>query len=82
MLNIDYKKSFLKAISKIKNQADKTRVKKQIEKVIEFPNIGKPMKYGRKGTRELYISSYRLAYSFSLSENKITFLDIYHKDEQ
>jgi mRNA-degrading endonuclease RelE of RelBE toxin-antitoxin system len=82
MLEVDYKKGFLKAISKIRNQADKIRIKKQIEKILEFPNTGKPMKYGRKGTREVYVSPYRLAYSYNLTENKIIFLDIYHKDEQ
>ena len=82
MLNIDYKKGFLKIISKTKNQSDKAKIKKQIEKILENPEIGKPMMYGRKGTREVYVTPYRLAYSYNPSENKIIFLDIYHKDEQ
>ncbi|MEK6876672.1 MAG: type II toxin-antitoxin system RelE/ParE family toxin [Nanoarchaeota archaeon] len=82
MLGIDYKKGFLKIISKTENQADKEKIKKQIEKILENPEIGKPMMYGRKGTREVYVASYRLAYSYNPSENKIIFLDIYHKDEQ
>ena len=43
---------------------------------------GKPMKYNRKNTRELYISPYRIAYAYISSENKLIFLDLYHKDEQ
>lgn len=82
MLSIDYKKDFLKIISKTKNQADKEKIKKLIEKILENPEIGKPMRYGRKGTREVYVAPYRLAYSYNRSENKIIFLDIYHKDEQ
>ena len=82
MLNIDYKKDFLKVISKIKNESNKIKIKKQVEKIIENPEIGKPMRYGRKGTREVYVIPYRLAYSYSSSENKIIFLDIYHKDKQ
>ncbi len=82
MLNVDYEKSFLKAISKTKNHADKEKIKKQIEKILENPEIGKPMMYGRKGTREVYVAPYRLAYCYVPSENKIIFLDIYHKDEQ
>ena len=82
MLEIDYKKDFLKVISKIKNQADKSKIKKQVEKILENHKIGKPMRYGRRGTREVYVASYRLAYSYNSSENKIIFLDIYHKDEQ
>jgi len=82
MLEIDYKKGFLKVISKIKNHADKSKIKKQVEKILDNPDIGKPMMYGRKGTREVYAAPYRLAYSYNPSENKIIFLDIYHKDEQ
>jgi len=80
MLDIDYKKDFLKIISKIKNGTNK--IKKQVEKILETPEIGKPMKYGRKGTREVYIALYRLAYAYMPSENKLIFLKIYHKDEQ
>jgi mRNA-degrading endonuclease RelE of RelBE toxin-antitoxin system len=80
MLEIDYDDDFLKFVSKIKNNLLKEKVKKQIEKIIENPEIGKPMRYLRKDTREVYISPYRLAYSFS--KNKIIFLKIYHKDEQ
>ncbi|MBU1005918.1 MAG: type II toxin-antitoxin system RelE/ParE family toxin [Nanoarchaeota archaeon] len=82
MLNIDYNDDFLKIISKIKNLDIKAKIKKHIEKIIENPEIGKPMGYGRKGTREVYVSPYRLAYSYNLSDNKIIFLDVYHKDEQ
>ena len=46
------------------------------------PEVGKPMKYVRKGTREVYIGSFRLSYAYINEENKIIFLDLYHKDEQ
>jgi len=82
MLNVDYRKGFLKIISKIKNHADKVKIKKQVEKILENPKIGKPMMHGRKGTREVYVAPYRLAYYYNSSENKIILLDIYHKDEQ
>ena len=82
MLNIEYNKDFLKKISKIKYASFKEKIKKQVEKIIENPETGKPMRYNRKGTREVYISPYRLAYAYLSSENKIIFLGIYHKDEQ
>jgi len=82
MLVIEYKKDFLKKVSKIKNRDFKEKIKKQIEKIIETPEIGKPMRYTRKGTRELYIQPYRLAYAYIKSEDKIVFLELYHKDEQ
>lgn len=77
---VEYKQDFIKKINKIKNKAEKERVKKQLEKIVENPSIGKPMRYGRKGTREVYISPYRLAYYYT--KNKIIFLEVYHKDKQ
>ena len=82
MLDISYEPNFLKFIEKIKDSTTKERVKKQIAKVIQNPEIGKPMKYDRKGTRELYVSPYRLSYVYIQNKNKIVFLDLYHKDEQ
>ncbi|MFH1682629.1 MAG: type II toxin-antitoxin system RelE/ParE family toxin [Candidatus Woesearchaeota archaeon] len=82
MLSIEYDSKFLSIIKKIKNQADKEKVKKHIKKIIETPEIGKPMKFARKGTREVYISPYRLSYVYIKEEDKLIFLDLYHKDEQ
>jgi mRNA-degrading endonuclease RelE of RelBE toxin-antitoxin system len=82
MLTIEYKDDFLKRITKIKDSIIKEQIKKHITKIIERPEIGKPMRYTRKGTRESYIGSYRLAYAYLKNENKLIFLDFYHKDEQ
>jgi mRNA-degrading endonuclease RelE of RelBE toxin-antitoxin system len=82
MLIIDYKDDFLRKIAKIKDQNFKERVKKQIEKILENPDVGKPMRYARKGTREVYVNPYRLSYAYLQSENKVVFLTLYHKDEQ
>jgi len=82
MLKIERSSQFLSIICKIKNKADQDRIKKQIRKIIENPGIGKPMRYARKGTREIYIGSFRLSYAYLQEENKLIFLDIYHKDEQ
>jgi mRNA-degrading endonuclease RelE of RelBE toxin-antitoxin system len=79
---IDHKPDFLKRISKIRDNLVKDKIRKLIEKIIENPEIGKPMKYSRKGTREVYIPPFRLAYAYIPSEQKILFLKIYHKDEQ
>ena len=79
---IEHRENFLKKISKIKHQALKEQIKKQVEKIIENPEIGKPMRYSRKGTRELYVNPYRLAYAYYQREEKIVFIDLYHKDEQ
>ena len=82
MLNIEQKPVFLKKISKIKDNLFKERVKKQIAKIIENPEIGKPMRYSRKGSREVYISPFRLTYKYYPQENKVLFADFYYKDKQ
>ena len=82
MLTIEYSDNVLKTINKIKDRLIKEQIKKQIKKMLENPEIGKPMRYARKGTRELYIGPFRLAYSYLKKEQKIILLDLYHKDEQ
>jgi mRNA-degrading endonuclease RelE of RelBE toxin-antitoxin system len=82
LLSIEYRQDFLKRIARIGDPVTKERVKRQIEKVVADPEIGKPMRYARKGTREVRITPYRLAYAYLRSEQRIIFLDLYHKDEQ
>jgi len=82
MLDVDHDPKFLKKIKKIKNNALKEKIKKQVAKIIEFPEIGKPMRYSRKDTRELYVHPFRISYAYLKDKNKIVFFDLYHKDEQ
>ena len=81
-LNIDYTPSFKKQFSKIKDVLFKKKLIKLVEKIIDNPLIGKPMRNLRKGTRELYLKPYRLAYQFKEKELLILFIEIYHKDKQ
>ena len=64
------------------NKSYLERVEKLIIKIIQNPEIGKPMRYARKGTREVYIGSFRLSYAYDQNTDTLTFLDIYHKDKQ
>ena len=82
MVNVGCHLQFSKIFEKIKDNIIREKIKKQIEKIIVNPDIGKPMMYNRKGTREVYVSPYRLSYMYSKEENKIILLDLYHKDEQ
>ena len=79
---IRHSKDFLKVVARIKHNGIKMQVQKQVEKIIEDPFIGKPMQHDRKGTRELYVGSYRIAYSYFKEEGVLMFLAIYHKDKQ
>lgn len=82
MVTIEFDPLFQKQVSKIKDALLKEKVKKQIAKIINEPEIGKPMRFSRKGTREVYVAPYRLSYLYSKEEDKIILLELYHKDEQ
>lgn len=58
------------------------RVEKLIIKILQNPEIGKPMRFGRKGTREVYLSPFRLSYSYDEAEDVLYLLEVYHKKEQ
>ena len=79
-MSVEYDETFVKRIARIKDAKTKERVKKQIRRIVETPEIGKPMRYARKGTREGYIAPYRLAYAYE--DDTIVFLELYHKDDQ
>ncbi|MEK6863458.1 MAG: type II toxin-antitoxin system RelE/ParE family toxin [Nanoarchaeota archaeon] len=80
MVTAEFDLSFQKAFSKIKDPVMKEKIIKQIAKLKDNPELGKPMRYTRKGTRELYISPFRLSYIYT--KDKIVILDLYHKNEQ
>jgi mRNA-degrading endonuclease RelE of RelBE toxin-antitoxin system len=82
MVNVDYDNKFKELLSKVKDKLFQTKIEKQIKKIVNDPEIGKPMRNVRKGTREVYIKPYRLSYAYLKNENLIIFLDIYHKDKQ
>lgn len=72
---------FIRKLAKL-DKSYINRVENLVIKIIQNPEIGKPMRYGRKGTRELYLASSRIAYLYDREKNILYFLDIYHKDEQ
>ncbi len=73
---------FEEVLFKIKDNLFQIKVKKQIKKIINNPEIGKPMRHNRKGTREVYIKPFRLSYAYLKNENLIIFLNLYHKKRQ
>ena len=68
-------------LSPVRN-IESTSIKNKISKIIENPEIGKPMRNVRKGTREVYVGHYRLSYEYYKEKDLIEFLEFYHKDEQ
>lgn len=82
MVEISFDKKFTQIFSKIRDNLLKAKIKKQVKKISENPEVGKLMKHSRKGTRELYIKPSRLSYYYDLSKNLIYILDFYHKKNQ
>ena len=80
MVDIIFDDEFKRNFKRIRDSSTKERIIKQISKIKISPEIGKPMRYCRKGTRELYISPFRLSYKI---EGEIVYiLALYHKDLQ
>ncbi len=82
MVKIEFTKEFREILSKIKDNSFKIKIQKQIKKISENPEIGKPMRNVRKGTREVYVKPFRLSYSYNKNEDVIYLLDFYHKKNQ
>ncbi len=82
MVNVIFDKKFKEIFSKIKDNLIKSKIIKQIEKIKTNPEIGKPMRNVRKGTRELYVQPFRLSYEYFKDKDLVYILDFYHKDEQ
>lgn len=82
MVNILFDQNFKRLFSKIKDPLLKKRILNQISKIKENPDVGKPIRFARKDTRELYIPPYRLSYAHIKEEEKIVILTLYHKDKQ
>jgi len=78
---VDRDPHFEKLFSKL-GVNQKEEIKTRIQKIIANPEVRKPMRYARKGTREVSVGAFRLSYAYIPKENKVIFLDLYHKDEQ
>ena len=82
MVNAKFENSFKRSFFKIKDRLLMKKIWKQIYKIRDNPAIGKPMRFSRKGTRELYVKPFRISYVYIKEGETVVFLDIYHKDSQ
>lgn len=79
MVDIVFSGLFERDIKQIKDKILKEKIKKQIRKIINDPEAGKPLKYNLKNERTLYIKPYRLIYA--IKKDEITLLRFCHRDE-
>jgi mRNA-degrading endonuclease RelE of RelBE toxin-antitoxin system len=77
MVNVTYTHEFKKTIKKIKDNALKSRVIKQLRRIVENPEIGKPLSYALRGERTTYVKPFRIIYSYTKGE--IIFHRIKHR---
>ena len=69
-----FEREFKKADSSVKD-----KVRKQIKKIIENPDVGKPLRYDLKSERTIYVKLFRIIYSYS--NNTIYFLRFQHRKD-
>ena len=58
-----YTQKFERDVKKLQDGLMKERLGKQIRKIVEDPEAGKPLRYGLKGEWTIRISPYRLIYA-------------------
>jgi addiction module RelE/StbE family toxin len=61
---IVWSNKFKKQVTKIKDNKLKEKLQKHIQNIIEYPELGKPLRYDLKGERIIYIKPYRLIYAY------------------
>tara|TARA_Y100000034_G_scaffold110028_1_gene141817 strand:- start:161 stop:403 length:243 start_codon:yes stop_codon:yes gene_type:complete len=61
MVRITPSKQFKRDIKSL-DISQRQKLEKQIKKIIQNPNVGKPLKY-KRGERSLYIKPFRLIYA-------------------
>ena len=60
---IVYTQKFERDVRRLRDGLMKERLEKQVWKIVEDPEAGKPLKYGLKGERTVRIPPYRLIYA-------------------
>ena len=75
---IVWTQKFEQDFKKIKDRATQDKIEKQIMKIKNNPNFGKPLRYNLKGERTIYVKPYRLIYAVEC--NKLILLRFEHRN--
>ncbi|MFH1275655.1 MAG: type II toxin-antitoxin system RelE/ParE family toxin [Candidatus Woesearchaeota archaeon] len=68
-MEIIFSDEFRKEFKKIKNKSTRLRIIKQLKKLSQSPEVGKPLRYDLKNHRSVRIPPFRIIYR--LEEDKI-----------
>jgi addiction module RelE/StbE family toxin len=74
---IIWTQKFEQEFKKIRDRATQDKLEKQIRKIYEDPNFGKPLGYGLKGEWSIYVKPYRLIYK--IEGDKLILLRFEHR---
>ncbi len=75
---IVWTQKFEQEFKKIKDISTQDKIEKQIMKIKNNPNFGKPLRYNLKGERTIYVKPYRLIYT--VEGNKLILLRFEHRN--
>jgi addiction module RelE/StbE family toxin len=76
---IIWTQKFEQDFKKIRDRSIQERVERQIRKVTENPDFGKPLRYSLKGEWSIYVRPYRLIYK--VEGDKLILLRFEHRKE-
>lgn len=74
-----YTSKFEHEVKKVTDKKIKDRLEESIRRIIENPEIGKPLRYALKGERTIRIAPFRLIYA--IDGNSIILLRFEHRSE-
>jgi len=76
---IIWTRKFEQQFKKIRDRATQDRLEKQIRKIYEDPEFGKPLRYNLRCEWSIYVKPYRLIYK--VEGNKLILLRFEHRKE-
>jgi addiction module RelE/StbE family toxin len=74
---IVYTEKFERDVRKTRDNALREKLEKQIRKIAEDPESGKPLRYGLKGEWTIRVAPYRLIYA--VHEDRLILLRFEHR---
>jgi len=61
-MHIVYTHEFRRGIKKVRDKAMQGKVKKIVQKIIDNPEVGKPLRYELEGLRSVRVPPFRILY--------------------
>lgn len=77
--HVQWDPAFEKSFKSIRDRGIKERIKKVIKKIIENPDVGKPLQYARRSERRVRLGPYRLIYA--VIGDTLFLLEFMHREE-